>query len=265
MAAMGASGTPSSRPDGEHEEPVEHGDEQRAGEVAAERVVDDPAHLVGAGLARRRHHRPDAADDHLAVGQDADRGDHHHERGEGAAEETLAELGERLVVDAGGEVVDGLLDLAGGVGRPRAGRRRSASCTGSRHGGGQLLAEVAGLVHRRRRHQEHDGREEDHRRCPRWRTSCERFLDVVRAAADADELAETERRGRGVPAPDSPAPALHAALEQYDATPGVHSWLDTFWPYRYLGRRDRIALNANFFFLFKDSAPATARWTARPG
>lgn len=33
----------------------------------------------------------------------------------------------------------------------------------------------------------------------------------------------------------------------------MHSWLDTFWPYRYLGRRDRIALNANFFFLFKES------------
>nr|MDT0667013.1 choline/carnitine O-acyltransferase [Micromonospora sp. DSM 115978] len=25
-----------------------------------------------------------------------------------------------------------------------------------------------------------------------------------------------------------------------------------FWPARYLGRRDRIALNANFFFLFQD-------------
>lgn len=33
----------------------------------------------------------------------------------------------------------------------------------------------------------------------------------------------------------------------------MESWLDTFWPYRYLGRRDRIALNANFFFLFKES------------
>ena len=33
----------------------------------------------------------------------------------------------------------------------------------------------------------------------------------------------------------------------------MHSWLDTFWPRRYLGRRDRIALNANFFFLFKEA------------
>jgi carnitine O-acetyltransferase len=33
----------------------------------------------------------------------------------------------------------------------------------------------------------------------------------------------------------------------------VQSWLDTFWSYRYLGRRDRIALNANYFYLFRDS------------
>jgi carnitine O-acetyltransferase len=33
----------------------------------------------------------------------------------------------------------------------------------------------------------------------------------------------------------------------------VHSWLDRFWASRYLGRRDRIALNANFFFLFNDT------------
>src|SRR5690606_31234325 len=40
----------------------------------------------------------------------------------------------------------------------------------------------------------------------------------------------------------------------YDATPGVASWLDRFWETRYLGRRDRIALNANFFFLFQPPA-----------
>jgi carnitine O-acetyltransferase len=42
-------------------------------------------------------------------------------------------------------------------------------------------------------------------------------------------------------------------LEKYNAREDVHSWLDAFWPYRYLGRRDRIALNANFFFLFEES------------
>ena len=53
--------------------------------------------------------------------------------------------------------------------------------------------------------------------------------------------------------PGGPGRALHAALEEFNDAPGTHSWLDTFWPYRYLGRRDRIALNANFFFLFKDA------------
>jgi carnitine O-acetyltransferase len=43
-------------------------------------------------------------------------------------------------------------------------------------------------------------------------------------------------------------------LEEYDARPDVDSWLDDFWRQRYLGRRDRIALNANFFFLFEDAA-----------
>lgn len=53
--------------------------------------------------------------------------------------------------------------------------------------------------------------------------------------------------------PRPPAHALHADLVAYDAQPGVASWLDDFWRDRYLGRRDRIALNANFFFLFEDS------------
>src|SRR5262249_10536824 len=50
-----------------------------------------------------------------------------------------------------------------------------------------------------------------------------------------------------------PGPVLQSALQAYDRAEGVHSWLDTFWPYRYLGRRDRIALNANFFFLFNET------------
>jgi carnitine O-acetyltransferase len=53
--------------------------------------------------------------------------------------------------------------------------------------------------------------------------------------------------------PDAPGPRLQAELERYNDSEGVHSWLDTFWPRRYLGRRDRIALNANFFFLFKEN------------
>ncbi|MFV2171484.1 choline/carnitine O-acyltransferase [Actinomadura sp. LOL_016] len=80
-----------------------------------------------------------------------------------------------------------------------------------------------------------------------------RFLRWCEPLLTADELARTEAALDEFVRPDGPGRRLHAALEEYDRSEGVHSWLDTFWPYRYLGRRDRIALNANFFFLFRDS------------
>lgn len=66
-------------------------------------------------------------------------------------------------------------------------------------------------------------------------------------------MAETERELADFVKPGGPGRTLQAALQQFDTGEGVHSWLDLFWPYRYLGRRDRIALNANFFFLFHDA------------
>ncbi len=44
---------------------------------------------------------------------------------------------------------------------------------------------------------------------------------------------------------------LHTSLKSFDKQPDTKSWLDIFWPSRYLGRRDPISLNANFFFLFR--------------
>ncbi|WP_434588705.1 choline/carnitine O-acyltransferase [Streptomyces sp. A5-4] len=88
---------------------------------------------------------------------------------------------------------------------------------------------------------------------PTLEESCERFLAWSAPLLTSDERAETEAEVAAFLRPEGPGRTLHAALEEYDATPGVHSWLDTFWPYRYLGRRDRIALNANFFFLFQDT------------
>ncbi|MGH3915778.1 MAG: choline/carnitine O-acyltransferase, partial [Pseudonocardiaceae bacterium] len=88
---------------------------------------------------------------------------------------------------------------------------------------------------------------------PTLEESCERFLEWCGPLLTPEELAVTEIAVASFLRPGSPARTLHAALERYDASDGVHSWLDTFWPYRYLGRRDRIALNANFFFLFEDS------------
>lgn len=90
---------------------------------------------------------------------------------------------------------------------------------------------------------------------PTLEASCERFLAWCAPLLSAEERAATEAEVAAFLRPGGPGRTLQAALEEYDATPGVHSWLDTFWPYRYLGRRDRIALNANFFFLFQDPGP----------
>jgi carnitine O-acetyltransferase len=87
---------------------------------------------------------------------------------------------------------------------------------------------------------------------PTVEDSCRRFLDWCAPLLTDEQLAETQAAVDEFLRPDSPAHVLHAALERYDASPGVHSWLDRFWPSRYLGRRDRIALNANYFFLFTD-------------
>ncbi|GAA3383783.1 choline/carnitine O-acyltransferase [Cryptosporangium minutisporangium] len=88
---------------------------------------------------------------------------------------------------------------------------------------------------------------------PTLEDTCDRFLRWCAPLLTADEYARTEAEIAAFLAPDGPGRPLHEILEKYDATEGVHSWLDTFWPYRYLGRRDRIALNANFFFLFRDA------------
>lgn len=86
---------------------------------------------------------------------------------------------------------------------------------------------------------------------PTLEDSRRRFLEWCAPLLTPEELAETEAALAEFVA--GPGPELQARLEEYDRSPGVRSWLDTFWPYRYLGRRDRIALNANFFFLFQDS------------
>ncbi|MBF6167718.1 choline/carnitine O-acyltransferase [Streptomyces gardneri] len=90
---------------------------------------------------------------------------------------------------------------------------------------------------------------------PTLEDSCGRFLQWCEPLLTADELAATRGAVEDLLRPDGPGRRLHAALAEYDATPGVGSWLDLFWPSRYLGRRDRIALNANFFFLFRDDTP----------
>ncbi|MFI5775661.1 choline/carnitine O-acyltransferase [Nocardia sp. NPDC051570] len=93
--------------------------------------------------------------------------------------------------------------------------------------------------------------------------SCARFLDWCAPLLTEDEYAETEAALADLQRPDGPGRILQADLERFDATPGVGSWLDEFWPSRYLGRRDRIALNANFFFLFRDDTPLARSTSAQ--
>lgn len=83
--------------------------------------------------------------------------------------------------------------------------------------------------------------------------TCRRFLAWCAPLLTEAEFAETRRALEHFARPGGPGEALHQDLLRYDAQPGVQSWLDDFWPQRYLGRRDAIALNANFFFLFSDA------------
>src|SRR3954464_7723984 len=88
---------------------------------------------------------------------------------------------------------------------------------------------------------------------PSLEASCERFLDWCAPLLTPEQWRETEVAVDAFLRPDSGAHVLQGALEKFDACEGVHSWLDEFWPYRYLGRRDRIAPNATFFFLCPSS------------
>src|SRR5262245_42926318 len=88
---------------------------------------------------------------------------------------------------------------------------------------------------------------------PSLEDTSRRFLEWCTPILVADELEVTKTALAAFTRKDGPAERLHAALVEYDQRPGVHSWLDLFWATRYLGRRDRIALNANFFALFPDT------------
>ncbi|MEQ3551898.1 choline/carnitine O-acyltransferase [Pseudonocardia nematodicida] len=90
---------------------------------------------------------------------------------------------------------------------------------------------------------------------PTLAASVDRFLEWCRPLLTPEEYARTEHAARDLLVSGGTAERLQADLDRFDADPATHSWLDEFWPSRYLGRRDRIALNANFFFLFGPGSP----------
>ncbi len=98
---------------------------------------------------------------------------------------------------------------------------------------------------------------------PTLQDSCTRFLEWCAPLLTDEQRAVTEKAVAEFLRAGGPAHTLHTALREFDSTEGVRSWLDRFWPSRYLGRRDRIALNANFFFLFQESEHGQTARAAR--
>ncbi len=87
---------------------------------------------------------------------------------------------------------------------------------------------------------------------PTLEETLQRFEEWCAPLLTATELAETRRTIAAFGQSGGAGEKLHRALCQYDQQAGVYSWLDEFWPARYLGRRVPVAINANFVFLFRD-------------
>lgn len=79
----------------------------------------------------------------------------------------------------------------------------------------------------------------------------ERFMEWCSPLLNSEEAQKTQAALKMLTSKGGLGERLHAALVDFNNQPTTHSWLDIFWPSRYLGRRDPIALNANFFFLFR--------------
>lgn len=88
---------------------------------------------------------------------------------------------------------------------------------------------------------------------PELSDTCGRFLEWCRPLLTDAQYRETEASLTHFARPDGPAEALDQDLRRYRDDPQNASWLDDFWDQRYLGRRNPIAINANFFFLFLDN------------
>jgi len=85
---------------------------------------------------------------------------------------------------------------------------------------------------------------------PELQDSLTRFEQWCAPLLTEEELEQTREAIAEFASPGGPGVILHAELKAYDQQPGVHSWLDEFWPARYLGRRVPVSINANFIMAF---------------
>ncbi len=87
---------------------------------------------------------------------------------------------------------------------------------------------------------------------PNLQYTCATFMEWCSPLLTEDEIQQTQAAVDQFSRAGGPGEKLHDSLINYARQPEVKSWLDRFWETRYLGRRDEIALNANFFFMFPD-------------
>ena len=87
---------------------------------------------------------------------------------------------------------------------------------------------------------------------PNLQYSCAAFMEWCSPILTEEEKEQTQVAINQLSRADGPGEKLHHDLLEYARSAGVKSWLDRFWETRYLGRRDTIALNANFFFMLEN-------------
>lgn len=87
---------------------------------------------------------------------------------------------------------------------------------------------------------------------PQLDESLARFETWCAPLLTSDELAQTRETIARFGASNGAGQKLHKLLTNFDQQDDTDSWLDNFWPERYLGRRVPVSINANFVFLFKE-------------
>ncbi len=85
---------------------------------------------------------------------------------------------------------------------------------------------------------------------PELQETCEKFLQWTGVLLDEKECERTRQvvadfQGHA-------GPKLHDRLLQWSRSPGVASWLESFWDHSYLSYRKPLCINSNVFYLLYD-------------